>query len=79
MSIHFTLFQVLGGTEVEVGLYTLGGQRVWQQVLEVQRAGPQEVVDGMAGTKPAPWCRLECMWRGCGWVRIKGISINCRW
>ena len=43
--IRFTLFQVLGGTEVEVGLYTLGGQRVWQQVLEVQRAGPQEVVE----------------------------------
>ena len=45
VSIRFTLFQVLGGTEVEVGLYTLGGQRVWQQVLEVQRAGPQEAVE----------------------------------
>ena len=45
VSIRFTLFQVLGGTQVEVGMYSLEGQRVWQQVLEVQRVGPQEVVE----------------------------------
>ena len=45
VSIRFTLFQMLGGTEVAVGMYSLEGQRVWQQVLEVQRVGPQEVVE----------------------------------
>ena len=44
-SIGFTLFRLLQGAEVEVGVYGLGGQRVWQEVLEVQRAGPQEAVE----------------------------------
>ena len=44
-SIGFTLFQLLRGAEVEVGVFSLGGQRVWEEVLEVQRAGPQEAVE----------------------------------
>ena len=43
-SISFTLFQLLQGAEVEVGVYDLGGQLLWQEVVEVQRAGPQEPV-----------------------------------
>jgi hypothetical protein len=45
VSISFTLFQLLAGAQVEVGIYSLGGQRVWEEVLEVQRAGPQEAVE----------------------------------
>jgi len=45
VSIGFTLFQLLAGAQVEVGIFSLGGQRVWEEVLEVQRAGPQEAVE----------------------------------
>ena len=78
VSIRFTLFQVLGGTEVEVGMYSLEGQRVWQQVLEVQRVGPQEVVewDGRdaAGALVPPGVYMARVRVG----RTKEILINCR-
>ena len=40
VSIGYTLFRVLAAPAVEVGVYTLGGQRVWQRVKESQAAGP---------------------------------------
>ena len=49
VSIDYTLFRVLAAPAVEVGVYTLGGQRVWQRVKEFQAAGPGGVEwDGRA-------------------------------